>query len=274
MNKRFCLLGSVTAALFGMSLQVVAQTIPTASQLLAVMNPEISAVADSVLRFETTEYSLGELSEDSGSVTRTFVAQNVSKHQVAIEKLRTTCGCTTATSGKKLLEPGDTTQIHVTFNPANQPGKLYVRVFVYADADSNRPIAALSLTGSVTPSASLWKDYRYSMGTLRLRRKSVDFENVSEGQQRSERIPCANAGSSPLHIRPVKGFIPDYLDVKTEPETLEPSQTGEIVITLKVNKSVLSENGKAIISHILLDGLDVRPSERMLRVSVSSVVGQ
>lgn len=274
MNRLFCLISCIVLISLGMALQVVAQEIPTTSQLMAVMNPRMVSGADSILQFEENEHSIGELSEDSKPVSHVFVGQNVSKHRVVIAKLRTTCNCTIATLGKKSLEPGDTTWIQVTFNPADQPGKLYTRVFVYADVESAMPLAALSLTGSVIPSASLWKDYRYSMGALRLRRKTVDFNNVSPGQRRSERIPCANAGSLPLHIRPVKAFVPDYIDIRTDPETLEPSQTGELVVTLNADKLSLPKDGKPIVKHVILDGLRIRPSERTLHVSVSGTKEQ
>lgn len=247
---------------------VASQEIPTVEQLESVMNPAMLEDGESVFRFDAKEVNVGTLSEDNEPADFAFSFTNTSGRTVTITKLRTACDCTDAIADKYTLGPGERGRISVRYNPENQAGKLFSRIFVYTDLSETRPVAALALTGTVTPTADKWNDYRYVMGQLRVRRKTVNFKDIAAGQMRIERIPCANAGNKPYRLKIAEGFLPECIEVFTEPEVLGPSQTGVIVIRLDSGKLLQKHDSKTFKYSILLDGLSSAPSERMINVNI------
>lgn len=248
---------------------VLAQKVYTREELEKVLNPSLLGKAETLLEFDSTEINAGVMSEDDEPLTFSFNCKNVSKKQIAISKINTTCGCTVAEVENPVLEPGDKTVIKVVFNPFGHPGKAFLRTFVYSAFSEKEPVAILTVNGEVAPSGKLWKDYRYTMGALKLRNKTIDFGSVDNGDVKSERIACANSGSRPLKVTVVKGFIPSFIDVRTEPAVLAPSEEGVLIVELKGDiPSSLSGKKKY---KVILDGPDVRPSERTIEVSLEIV---
>ena len=104
------------------------------------------------------------------------------------------------------------------------------------------------------------------MGKLRLRRKVVQFKELTKTIRSTERIVCANSGETPLKLSAL--ILPDYAQLRVEPEVIPPGGEADIVIT--VNGLLLPATTKDVFSFsILLDGLDVRPSDRTIQVKVA-----
>lgn len=247
---------------------VASQEILTVKQLESVMNPEMFDDGKSIFRFDVEELNVGQLSEDDEPADYAFHFTNISDRTVTITRIQTACDCTDAMVEKKIFKPQEKGVIHVRYNPENQAGKLFSRIFVYTDLSETKPVSALALTGMVNPTSDKWKDYRYAMGQLRVRRTAVSFTDVSSGQKRIERIPCANAGNKPYSLRIADGFLPECVKVYTEPELLRPSETGEIVIVLDASKIKTEDGNKTFRYNLLLEGLSSAPSERMIKVKI------
>lgn len=246
---------------------LMAQKAFSQSELDAVLNPVLVEHAEKMLRFERMEINAGTLSEDDKPQVFTFTCTNVEKQRVVVTKIATTCGCTNAQIDSPVINPGEKAMIQVTYNPFGQPGTIYTRVFVYADISEKKPIAALTISGKVTPSAALWKDYRYTMGHLKIRAKTINMGTVTAAMHKVERIACANAGSTPLKIGGVEGFLPEFLSLRTEPEVLEPAQEGFLIIELDGKK--LSEQKGQKSFNVLLEGVSGRPSDRTIKVNMN-----
>ena len=81
---------------------------------------------------------LAETAYDFGTVTQgpaikhTFKFKNVGTDTLRIEQVKTSCGCTAAESSK-IIAPQGEGQIAVTFNTANQMGKVSKTVFIYSN---------------------------------------------------------------------------------------------------------------------------------------------
>lgn len=243
-----------------------AQKVFTQQELESVFNPVLVENAQALLRFEPIEINAGVLSEDDKPQVYTFTCTNVSKKRIVVTRISTTCGCTDAHIDHAVMNPGDKAVVSVTYNPFGQPGKLFTKAFVYTDISEKQPVAALSIVGKVTPSSALWKDYKYAMGNLRIRTKTVSFGAVSTGMHRVEKIACANAGNEVLRIGAVKGFLPEFIRLSTEPEVLEPGQEGYLILELDGGK-ILGAKGKKQFN-VLLDGISARPSDRTIKINV------
>ena len=63
------------------------------------------------------EYDLGKVKQSEGVVSRTFAVRNEGGQDAAISEVLTSCSCTTAEIGKKIIKPGETADLKVIFDP-------------------------------------------------------------------------------------------------------------------------------------------------------------
>ncbi len=96
-----------------------------------------------------TVYDFGEVKQQKGTVGHTFVFRNNGNEPFSVTKIRTSCGCTTATSTGKRIAPADTAHVTVCFNPTNVEGFFHQRIVVYTDSPARQN--SLFIKGTVKP---------------------------------------------------------------------------------------------------------------------------
>ena len=127
-------------------------------------------------------------------------------------------------------------------------------------------LAWTSFYPEYTATVEACRTYPVVMGDLRLSGSKVSFSELSAGQKREERIACANAGERNLKITVMPAFLPSWISVRTEPETIAPGKTGDIVICVDVDKiGMLPPSCKV---SVILEGIAGRPSDRSIEVTV------
>ncbi|MBR5235063.1 MAG: DUF1573 domain-containing protein [Bacteroidaceae bacterium] len=235
----------------------------TREQIDSIVHPTVSAQGANVLRCEPTNFDLGTMNEEDAAVSRTFTLYNVSDKAVRIERVRTTCGCTSATFDSTAIAPGKKTQITLTYNPKNRPGTIDVDAFVYIADGAKQPMARLSLYGEVTDN-DVWSHLPYTMGTLRVKRKEATMSELPTQGRPSLRILCANSGNKPLRLS--APMLPRYAAFSTEPEVIAPGTEADLVITIDITK--LPKQDTSIHLPVLIEGIGGRPSERTLHITI------
>lgn len=249
---------------------LTAQDFPFRSQekIDLLINPSLMKQAEQILRFDKTVLNIGTLTEDDAPQTYRFTCTNVSKKTLTIARIRTTCGCAVADVRTENILPGETRIIALTYHPKNHPGTIDTNAFVYLSSSDKTPVARLTLIGNVIPGADEWARYPYVMGKLRLKQNRMEFREVASGKRPSERILCGNSGDKPLRLSAL--IIPKFATFRTEPEVIQPGSEADIVVT--VNASLIpAEKGKSFTFPIILEGIDVRPSDRTLNIKVNCI---
>lgn len=221
-----------------------------------------------LLRFEHPLIDAGTMTEDDAPRTFTFVGKNVSKKILHITQVRTTCGCTSSYVKGDVMKLGDTCQVQITFTPNRYPGTINTGAFLYLKEVEGQPAVKLALTGRVLPGADMWARYPHKMGALRLKQAKVSITEVKPGTQPSARILCGNSGDKPLRITSL--LLPPYARLTTEPEVLEPGDEADLVITILADK-IPATMPETFTFPVILEGLDARPSDRTIQVSVSRI---
>ena len=122
------------------------------------------------------------------------------------------------------------------------------------------------MTGKVLPGADMWARYPHKMGALRLKQAKASIMEVKPGTQPSARILCGNSGDKPLRITSL--LLPPYARLTTEPEVLEPGDEADLVITI-IADLIPATMPETFTFPVILEGLDARPSDRTIQVSVS-----
>lgn len=235
---------------------------------------------EGLLKFDQQVIEAGTMTEDDAPRTYTFVGRNVSGRVQEIARIQTTCGCTKSSIDKMKLQPGDSCKIELTFTPNGYPGTIDTRAFIYLKGQVGKSSSAsckqssaaewmaakIGLHGMVLPSADVWYRFRYQMGDLRLKQNKVAFKEVKAGTQPETRILCGNSGKKALHITSL--VLPQYAQVKTEPEVIEPGDEADLIITLLVDK-IPPMMKPDFTFPIILEGVDAKPSDRTITVSVN-----
>ena len=100
------------------------------------------------------EYNFGKIKQSGGVVSSTFAVRNDGGRDAQVSEVLTSCSCTTAEIGKKIIKPGETAEVEAVFDPAahGPAGVGKVRRVVYVETDSSEaPEIQLSFEANVTP---------------------------------------------------------------------------------------------------------------------------
>lgn len=95
------------------------------------------------------------------SISATFKFQNTGDTEITIEKIKSSCGCTTAALEKKTYAPGESGEITATFNIGSRQGLQSKSIRVTTDNES-RPTVLIMKTLvpevlSIKPSFVFWR---------------------------------------------------------------------------------------------------------------------
>lgn len=192
----------------------------------------IQSKAQKKIEFDKLVNDLGTFSEDSEPKVCTFKFTNRLAKAIAIVHVQSTCGCTIPEYTKKIVRPGESGEINITYNPQGHPG-IFNRAILVSFSDQADKVR-LFVKGTVTPGVPR-KDssYPYVVGNLQLRTTGLKFKPMQITQQRS--IMVINSSNIPFQTI-FQSNIPS-LSAEMVPSTLQPNQKGEIQIIYKGKKN-------------------------------------
>lgn len=256
----------LVSAAFLLSLPVNGQVKRLSREAIdSIRNRKVLDTGSAVLKFESTTHDMGTMYESDSLRKAVFSFVNCSGEIVVITDITTNCGCTVSSCDKHELQPGESGQVTVAFNPKGRSGTVDTNAFVYTSLSSTMPVARLTLLGNVIDKDE-WRHLPYSMGNLRLKRKSVAFEPVRPGTKPQMRIPCANVGTTPVRL--FSRLLPDYVRFSTEPLEIAPGEEGDIVITVDGSLLHKNSNGRC---RIVVEGVGGRISDHTIEVEFDKI---
>lgn len=94
--------------------------------------------------FDKKVHDFGELKQND-RVFAKYQMTNTGKSTLIIRKVKGSCGCTAAASGKESLEPGESTEIEIAFTTGARTGKIRKNITVITN-DPTNPVAKLEFT--------------------------------------------------------------------------------------------------------------------------------
>lgn len=155
---------------------------------------------DQPLRFAVSEWSFGDIREEGGTVTHTFEFTNRGATPVAIDRVATTCGCTTPDYPTTPIAPGASGRIAVEFDPRGQPGDFSKVITVISGG--GKFFEYITIKGRVIPRPrTVEEDYPIDMGGgLRLSTTLLAFRTVAQGSTVSMVTRWANTSAEPISL--------------------------------------------------------------------------
>lgn len=138
-------------------------------------------------------YNFGLIHEDEGIKEGEFKLVNLGKSSLLIQRIKTTCGCTTVEFPKDFINEGDTATITIQYNPVRRPGKINKELKVYFDKTDS--VYTLKFIGSVLGSDhTLETQYPYREGNLRFERLNLKTDTLTKGMKRHLFLEMYNQG--------------------------------------------------------------------------------
>ncbi len=191
-----------------------------------------NAQAQGKIEFTESVHDFGSVPEKGGLVSHEFEFVNVGNAPVVIQRVSTSCGCTSPNWTKTPVEPKGKGKIKVTFNPNGRPYPINKTITVYSNA-SNKT-ATLKITGNVVKEENLKRDYPAVIGNaLRLKNKVVSLGTIKKGNKGFATFFIANDSKKTMKleaVNPNKGF-----KIEVFPKVLNPNQKGTIRVQFDSN---------------------------------------
>lgn len=205
--------------------------------LLGASYPVFSQNERSLL-FVPPSVDFGVIREENGLTSQTVMAVNVSADSTYIISARTSCGCSSVKYDERIIAPGDSADVTVTYDPTNRPGKFLktVKLFTGTERISN----PLKVSGTVIPSReNLDRAYPDKIGNLRFSTILLNAGEVAKSESRPLFVGLYNDSDKDINI--VVDSDSDALEAAIAPDIIEPFGVATLSIMLKARKANTDE---------------------------------
>ncbi|MEG1623056.1 MAG: DUF1573 domain-containing protein [Alistipes sp.] len=241
----------------------------------------LTAVAQPALRFEPAAWDFGTIQEADGSVTHTFVGYNDSNKPIVILDAAVSCGCLRPEYSRKPLLPGDKTNLTITYDPTNRPGRFDKEVIIRTSG--SKESFKIHLSGVVIGRAkALEETYPLDAGNgLRLTTNFFPFSYIYQGDATHAVIGLVNASSQAISIQTKSRRNSGFLTVSC-PATLAAGERSEIRLRYLIpeqrfygtvrDEMMLIVNGQTSILPLSVHGIAVDKKDALPDASAPSLV--
>lgn len=193
-------------------------------------NHVCSQTVSNVLIFEEPVFDFGEILEQNGVVSHTFVFENKGKTPILINDVVSGCGCTNHEYSKEPIRPGQKGAITIGYNPYYRPGFFSKEIIIFSN--NGKHISRIWIKGTVIPTIHpVENDYPYSFGSgLYLNLKVLAFGRIEQGKSKQIRLRYANDTEKPMLLN----FVIDGNDrnlTLINPGKLASKERGEIMVS-------------------------------------------
>lgn len=204
--------------IFAVSLLLIANI--TLAEQSGPETPEETPSTNARLEVSEFHWDFGDVPKGV-KVDHNFVLKNTGTDPLDIPKVRSSCGCSTAPLLKNRLEPGETTDLVLTFTTGNYRGKVQ-KTLTVVSSDPNNQEVKLTFAATVNdPDVKVeWKPQK------------VNFVQLYEGEKRKKTVELTNKTASPLQLTLIEPPMADFLKLKLKKKTLEPAGSVEVEVEL------------------------------------------
>lgn len=161
-------------------------------------------------------------------VTAEFQMKNDGNAPLVIERVLSSCGCTTVDYPKRRIAPGENFVVKATYD-AKQMGTFYKQIGICAQGASS-PFT-LTMRGRVVETISNFDgSYDYALGMLKADAQEVEFDDVNKGDRPVQRIHIFNPTEQVME--PMVMHLPAYLTAQVSPSKVAPHHSAVVSLTL------------------------------------------
>jgi len=209
--------------------------------LLFLVHPVLAQPALDAPDIYTEEDSFNfGLIEEGEKPDHKFIVGNRGNKDLAIERVRTTCGCTSAILGSKTVAPGQTTEVKLTYDSKGRPGKFNRQAYIHSN-DPDEPAKKITISGDVvkrTPEPA-----KISL------EGSLDIGVIEAGNPNRTELKITNAGGQDLIILEIEEGRHTTTDTEDSPPTIAPGSSYNLKLSISSPKKGVLSDTIVIISN-------------------------
>ncbi|MFC0262865.1 DUF1573 domain-containing protein [Fontibacter flavus] len=198
--------------------------------LLLSLSIEAQTLDRKTLTWERKTINIGAVLEENGPVDVEFYAVNLHEEKIAITDIITDCGCTTVDFTKDSLENQKVASLKVKFDPDHRGGEFSKVIIVRTTEDIYGDTLYLEGINMPIPD-NIEMAYPHRLGVLGFRLSSINMGNVLTNEPKIKYIEVHNFGQDTIHLNKDQEHLPDHLQVRLEPEYLNPGERGLMIFT-------------------------------------------
>lgn len=210
---------------------ILFSALPVAGILLTV-----TAFGRESLKFESTVHDFGQILISDGAVSCRFKATNISKEDVVIQSVATSCGCTSVKWDHNPIAPGKTTEISATYTNDEGP-YAFDKTLTVKIMGEDKPVL-LHLRGisqNVIKSDAEIYTYLYN-GVFGLADDSFKCPNLEQGGSRGDQTTVANLSDKAVKVSFMNVSDGLSLDVQPNPIPANGHATLYYTVTARASK--------------------------------------
>ena len=191
----------------------------------------------STMKFTEESWNFGNIKEADGEVSHTFVFTNSGQDPFVIERVTTSCGCTTPEYTREPILPGRKGTVKVTFNPEGRPGPFQKTITVTSRSSQNQN--QLHITGAVIGRPrSPEEEYPIEVsGGLRTTRQTCGLGYLPRGGTKATTVEYMNNSPTSIMLDVAYAKKNDYFTVHFSPQTLPPGGKGVMTLNYDLRQA-------------------------------------
>ena len=190
-----------------------------------------------VITFEKTDHNFGQINEADGRVTTIFTFKNEGMAPLVLSNVRASCGCTTPTWTKTPIEPGQTGDITVTYNPNGRPGRFQKTITVSSNASV--PTTKLTIRGEVIPrTQQAVNRFPYKMADgLAVNQNVLTYGTIMNTKNITKAIDYTNNTDKEITVEVLLNDKEPWIDAQATLVTIKPKEVGQLHINVDGSRS-------------------------------------
>lgn len=154
------------------------------------------------LKWERQLVSVAAGTKESEAVGH-FPFVNDSDRAIKITALRTNCGCTAATAGKKVFEPGERGEVTVTYRIGQRRGHYETPIHVKTDAPTE-PDTTLNLRLLIRDAVEVKPQLVFWRADEKPEPKTLQIEATTSALLKKVNVTAADPSAVTINVQPIK----------------------------------------------------------------------
>jgi len=234
-----------------LSLLLCYQAFTEEKKSISTANPPAQETKKPKIQFQENFFDFGKI-EQQKTVSHIFKFKNTGTSDLIIDNLKSTCGCTAALVTSKVIPPGASGEIKVTFSSKNFQGEVKRSVYVFSNDPQNSKYT-LNIKA-------------YVRAFLEAKPKYIDFGNFKKGESVSKSLVVKNLTNEPITIKDIRSDLKEIKIANFEKE-INPNE--ETVINLTLN---LSQPPGNFFGNIEITSAE-HPDEKLIVPASGRIIG-
>jgi hypothetical protein len=191
------------------------------------------------ISFDQTRFDFGPINENIKFASHKFTFTNTGNAPLVLNKVETSCGCTTPEWSTDTVKPGESGTVTARYETTNRLGTFAKSITVYSNALES-PMVFLDILGDVyREGVDLQSntEVKYNYGKITFSKPTLSFSPLFDNRIDTQSLFVTNETPTAVNIYALDpGILPSYIKILQWPTVLEPQERGKIQIAIDGKK--------------------------------------